>query len=175
MPTNVEVAPTPEEQKERESHEHVSVSYGYEVGVSSDHLVSSHTNTAMHRFHDSVVQSIVKMEPGMDYNEHALIAIAQADAQIQPPPLPRCSRTRLILLCISSLLYLCKLGVTQRSFKAYIHHKFHECLQVLKQTKCLKRYYWGSLLGDASKHITQKVYWSCSLIVSLKMSNEILW
>ena len=97
MPTNVEVAPTPEEQKERESHEHVSVSYGYEVGVSSDHLVSSHTNTAMHRFHDSVVQSIVKMEPGMDYNEHAtaaLIAIAQAEAQIQPPPLPRCSRTR---------------------------------------------------------------------------------
>jgi len=54
----------------------------------------------------------------MDYNEHATaasIAIAQAEAQIQPQPLPRCSRTRLILLCISSLLYIRKLGVTHRS------------------------------------------------------------
>jgi len=64
----------------------------------------------------------------MDYNEHttaALIAIAQAEAQKQAPHLPQCSRTRPILLCISSILYLRKLGVTQRSFKAYIHHKFH--------------------------------------------------
>jgi hypothetical protein len=68
----------------------VNISYGYDVGVSSDHLVSSYTNMAMHQFHDSVVQSIVKMEPEMDYNEcasAASIAIAQSKAQIQPPPL----------------------------------------------------------------------------------------
>jgi len=68
----------------------VSISYGYDVGVSSDHLVSSYTNMAMHQFPDSVVQSIVKMEPEMDYNECAYaasIAIAQSKAQIQPPTL----------------------------------------------------------------------------------------
>jgi len=62
MPTNLEVASTPEEQQERESHEHVSISYGYEVGVSSDHLVSSYINMATHQFPDSLVQSIVKVE-----------------------------------------------------------------------------------------------------------------
>jgi len=117
------------------------------------------------------VQSIVKMEPEMDYNERtsaASIAIAQSKAQLQLPPLQQCSRTRLIILCISSLLYLCKLGITQRSFKAYIH----ECLQVLKQTTCLKRYAWGSLLGNASEDINQKAYWSNSMIISLL---NVLW
>jgi len=40
--------------------------------------------------------------------------------------------------------------------QALTDHTFHERVQVPKQTKCLKRYDWGSLLGNAPKDITQK-------------------